>query len=85
VPCDVCVGLGVVTTTGCVSASERESEGVATAGRICVVGGGIGGLAFALAGLHRGLDVTVYEKDDSFDTRSQVCVCVCVYGCVVAV
>jgi hypothetical protein len=27
----------------------------------------------------------VYEKDDSFDTRSQVCVCVCVYGCVVAV
>jgi NADPH-dependent 2,4-dienoyl-CoA reductase/sulfur reductase-like enzyme len=68
-----------------VSASERESEGVATAGRICVVGGGIGGLAFALAGLHRGLDVTVYEKDDSFDTRSQVCVCVCVYGCVVAV
>jgi len=40
-------------------------------GRIVVIGGGIGGMAFALAALQRGLNVTVFEKDLSFHTRSQ--------------
>ena len=31
-------------------------------GKIVVVGGGIGGLTFALAALQRGLDVTIYEQ-----------------------
>jgi salicylate hydroxylase len=37
---------------------------MASSGSIAIVGGGIGGLAAALALLRRGLDVTVYEQAD---------------------
>ena len=36
-----------------------------------LIGGGIGGLALALACLHRGIRCTVYERDINFDERSQ--------------
>jgi len=68
VQCDKCEGLGVLTTSLTSDAPIMEP---AFTNRICVIGGGIGGLAFALASQHRGLDVTVYEKDASFTTRSQ--------------
>ena len=65
--CPNCSGLGVAI-------SQEDSPQISPSfkGRICVVGGGIGGLAFALAGHHRGLDVMVFEKDEDFFTRSQV-------------
>lgn len=62
--CRKCDGLGVIPSV------SQQMLPVFT-GRIAVIGGGIGGMAFALAAIHRGLDVIVYEKDPSFDTRSQ--------------
>lgn len=38
---------------------------------VAVIGGGIGGLAFAAACQHRGLSVTVYERDSTFLERKQ--------------
>ncbi len=38
---------------------------------IAIIGGGIGGVALALACLHRGIPFTLYERDNSFDARSQ--------------
>ncbi|GAA3341607.1 FAD-dependent monooxygenase [Amorphoplanes nipponensis] len=39
--------------------------------RILIAGGGIGGLALAQAARHGGLDVAVYERDPTPDTRNQ--------------
>ncbi|WP_299384954.1 FAD-dependent monooxygenase [uncultured Lacinutrix sp.] len=38
---------------------------------IAIIGGGIGGVALAVACLHRGIPFTLYERDKSFDSRSQ--------------
>ena len=38
---------------------------------VAIVGGGLGGLALAAASQHRGIQVTVYERDASFHQRHQ--------------
>ena len=38
---------------------------------LAIIGGGIGGVALAVACLHRGIPFTLYERDIGFDTRSQ--------------
>lgn len=38
---------------------------------VAIIGGGIGGVALAVACLHRGIPFSLYERDNSFDTRSQ--------------
>jgi hypothetical protein len=38
---------------------------------IAIVGGGIGGVALAVACLHRGIPFTLFERDSCFDERSQ--------------
>jgi 2-polyprenyl-6-methoxyphenol hydroxylase-like FAD-dependent oxidoreductase len=38
---------------------------------IAIIGGGIGGVALAVACLHRGIPFTLFERDNSFDERSQ--------------
>src|SRR5690606_7143394 len=38
---------------------------------VAIIGGGIGGVALAVACLHRGIPFTVYERDSGFDVRSQ--------------
>ena len=38
---------------------------------VAIIGGGIGGVALAVACLHRGIPFTLYEWDSSFDARSQ--------------
>ncbi len=38
---------------------------------IAIIGGGIGGVALAVACLHRGIPFTLYERDNTFDARSQ--------------
>jgi 2-polyprenyl-6-methoxyphenol hydroxylase-like FAD-dependent oxidoreductase len=38
---------------------------------IAIIGGGIGGMALAVACLHRGIPFTLYERDKDFDVRSQ--------------
>lgn len=39
--------------------------------QVAIIGGGIGGVAFAVACLHRGIPFMLYERDKSFDERSQ--------------
>lgn len=39
--------------------------------RVAIIGGGIGGVALAVACLHRGIPFTIYERDNGFETRSQ--------------
>lgn len=38
---------------------------------IAIIGGGIGGVALAVACLHRGIPFTIYERDTNFNARSQ--------------
>jgi len=38
---------------------------------VAIIGGGIGGVALAVACLHRGIPFTLYERDHDFDARSQ--------------
>jgi 2-polyprenyl-6-methoxyphenol hydroxylase-like FAD-dependent oxidoreductase len=38
---------------------------------VAIIGGGIGGVALAVACLHRGIPFSLYERDSGFDTRSQ--------------
>lgn len=38
---------------------------------IAIIGGGIGGVALAVACLHRGIPFTLYERDNNFEARSQ--------------
>ena len=38
---------------------------------VAIIGGGIGGVALAVACLHRGIPFTLYERDAGFSTRSQ--------------
>ena len=39
--------------------------------QLAIIGAGIGGVALAVACLHRGIPFTLYERDLSFDARSQ--------------
>jgi 2-polyprenyl-6-methoxyphenol hydroxylase-like FAD-dependent oxidoreductase len=38
---------------------------------VAIIGGGISGVALAVACLHRGIPFTLYERDNSFDARTQ--------------
>jgi len=38
---------------------------------VAIIGGGIGGVALAVACLHRGIPFTLYERDTNFEARSQ--------------
>jgi len=38
---------------------------------VAIIGGGIGGVALAVACLHRGIPYTLYERDSGFEARSQ--------------
>ena len=38
---------------------------------VAIIGGGIGGVALAVACLHRGIPFTLYERDSDFSARSQ--------------
>lgn len=38
---------------------------------VAIIGGGIGGMALAVACMHRRIPFTIYERDSGFETRSQ--------------
>lgn len=57
--------------TGLVSAAAFPAPDTANLPHVAIIGGGIGGVALAVACLHRGIPFTLYERDTSFDARAQ--------------
>ncbi|MCC6186861.1 MAG: FAD-dependent monooxygenase [Chitinophagaceae bacterium] len=57
--------------TGIVAADNFPTPDTDNYPHIAIIGAGIGGVALAVACLHRGIPYTLYERDSSFDERSQ--------------
>ncbi|MFV5686584.1 FAD-dependent oxidoreductase [Flavobacterium sp. GB2R13] len=63
--CLNCNGSGLLNSNSHPVADKENYPHVA------IIGGGIGGVALAVACLHRGIPFTLYERDSNFDARSQ--------------
>jgi 2-polyprenyl-6-methoxyphenol hydroxylase-like FAD-dependent oxidoreductase len=63
--CPKCSGSGLVASENSPAADKENYPHVA------IIGAGIGGVALAVACLHRGIPFTIYERDSNFDVRSQ--------------
>ena len=63
--CLNCCGSGLLSAASPPIADKENYPHVA------IIGGGIGGMALAVACLHRGIPFTLYERDKDFDVRSQ--------------
>ncbi len=57
--------------SGLIPAASRPVADTENYPHVAIIGGGIGGMALAVACLHRGTPFTIYERDSSFDVRSQ--------------
>jgi len=64
-PCLNCSGSGLITSDKQAFPNTQEFP------HIAVIGGGIGGTSLAVACLHRAIPFTIYERDSSFNARSQ--------------
>jgi len=62
--CVICKGTGLILSS--TAPVEDKSHP-----HVAIVGGGIGGVALAVACLHRGIPFTLYERDSGFEARSQ--------------
>lgn len=63
--CPHCTGSGLFAAANPPTADTKNYPNVA------IIGGGIGGVALAVACLHRGIPFTLYERDSNFSARSQ--------------
>ncbi|MBA3958217.1 MAG: FAD-dependent monooxygenase [Parachlamydiaceae bacterium] len=63
--CDNCSGSGLIPAPSHPIADTENYP------HIAIIGAGIGGVALAVACLHRGIPFTLYERDSSFDARAQ--------------
>ena len=63
--CENCKGSGLV------SSGVPPMVDIKKYPHIAIIGGGIGGVALAVACLHRGIPFTLYERDANFTDRSQ--------------
>lgn len=63
--CSQCRGTGLLSSEYFLPRDTNAYPHVA------IIGAGIGGVALAVACLHRGIPYTLYERDTSFDARSQ--------------
>ncbi|MBJ7881639.1 FAD-dependent oxidoreductase [Gelidibacter salicanalis] len=63
--CVACSGSGLIASESHPIPNKENYPHVA------IIGGGIGGVALAVACLHRGIPFTLYERDSGFDVRSQ--------------
>jgi 2-polyprenyl-6-methoxyphenol hydroxylase-like FAD-dependent oxidoreductase len=63
--CPNCSGSGLLQSASHPTVDKENYPHVA------IIGGGIGGVALAVACLHRGIPFTIYERDSNFDSRSQ--------------
>lgn len=57
--------------TGLISADAPQPPAIDTYPHLAIIGGGIGGIALAAACFHRGIPFTLFERDCSFNARSQ--------------
>ena len=65
ISCSNCKGSGLVESSTLPIDDEENYP------HIAIIGGGIGGVALAVACYHRGIPFTLFERDTSFDARSQ--------------
>jgi 2-polyprenyl-6-methoxyphenol hydroxylase-like FAD-dependent oxidoreductase len=63
--CTNCSGSGLVAADIPPTADAENYP------HIAIIGGGIGGVALAVACLHRGIPFSLYERDNGFESRSQ--------------
>lgn len=63
--CSDCSGSGLVYSDSQPTADKKNYPHVA------IIGAGIGGVALAVACMHRRIPFTLYERDSDFNTRSQ--------------
>ncbi len=72
-PCPKCDQTGLLIPLEGNSTENTSSAANETSNRplVAIVGGGIGGIALAVALRHRGIPFVVYEKDSRFDQRRQ--------------
>jgi 2-polyprenyl-6-methoxyphenol hydroxylase-like FAD-dependent oxidoreductase len=63
--CVKCSGSGLIPAA---SPPKADTENYP---HVAIVGGGIGGVALAVACLHRGIPFTLFERDNNFEARSQ--------------
>ncbi len=63
--CDHCNGSGLIPAASFPIPDTKNYPHVA------IIGAGMGGVALAVACLHRGIPFTLYERDNSFDARAQ--------------
>jgi len=75
VPCKKCSGCGVLPTSHEISMAARSRTPwfpiVQPNTHIAIIGGGIGGLALAIACQHRNIPCTVFERDLNLEERKQ--------------
>ena len=57
--------------TGLIAAAHPPAADTEQYPQVAIIGGGIGGVALAVACLHRGIPFTLYERDSDFSARSQ--------------
>ncbi len=62
--CDRCNGCGLLEAANHPVVDKNYPH-------VAIIGAGIGGVALAVACLHRGIPFTLYERDTSFDARAQ--------------
>lgn len=63
--CLNCSGSGLIHSNSSPTVDKENYPHVA------IIGGGIGGIALAVACLHRGIPFTLYERDNNFNARAQ--------------
>ena len=62
--CPDCSGSGIIPAENVPVPDENFPH-------VAIIGAGIGGIALAIGCLHRGIPFTIFEKDGSFNERSQ--------------
>lgn len=67
--CSNCKGSGLISAV--IQAFAESGPDTENYPHVAIIGGGIGGVALAVACLHRGIPFTLYERDGGFDARSQ--------------